>query len=238
MIDTLVTISGVSKIYNNIKTVNNINLDIKKGEIVALCGGNGAGKSTLLRMIVGTILPSQGSIYVNNLNFYENRREYAKTIGYMPDDFQFSQSLTAFETLFYWAKLREIDKSRVSEVLNEVGLLDDSNKQANSFSKGMKQRLMFAQAIISKPSLLVMDEPTNGLDPYWMQTFVQMVKDLKKNEQTVMFSTHQLHIAEALADRIIFLNHGEIILDGYINELKAEHGQEGLNKLFAKIFGL
>lgn len=238
MNSTIITMKNVSKQYGEKISVKQINLQLNKGEIVALCGGNGAGKSTLLRMLVSTILPSEGTIQINEKNWFEHRKAYASSIGYMPDDFQFSQALTAYETLFFWARLKGIQKSRVDEVLSEVGLTEFSHKLATSFSKGMKQRLMLAQALLAEPLLLIMDEPTNGLDPYWMQSFVQIVKQAKERGQTVIFSTHQLQIAEALADRVIFLDNGEIMLDGNINSLKEKHGHDGLNKLFAKVFGL
>lgn len=234
----LLKLAEISKVYGEKVTLNKVNLQVNKGEIIALCGGNGTGKSTLLRIIVGTIAPDHGTISVNGASYTEQQKEYSNYIGYMPDDFQFNQALTAFEQLYFWAKLKRIDKKRVQEVLEEVGLTDVAQKKASSFSKGMKQRLMLAQALLAKPALLIMDEPTNGLDPYWMQTFITNIKQAKTNGQSIIFSTHQLQIAEALADRVIFLENGSFILDGYLEELKQEHGYEGLNKRFSTLFGL
>ncbi|WP_028545573.1 ABC transporter ATP-binding protein [Paenibacillus taiwanensis] len=233
-----VRFDAVHKVFQKKTVIEKVDLRVDRGEIVALCGGNGAGKSTLLRMLVGILHPTSGAITVNGLSWQAERRHYAQQIGYMPDDYRFSVGLTALETVHFWAKLRGLGKNRALEVLSLVGLSDNVNKQVSSFSKGMRQRVLFAQALLAAPPLLVLDEPTNGLDPYWMETFIQLVRQAASNGHTILFSTHQLQIAEALADRIVFLRDGNIVLDGSKEQIYEQHGAAGLQQLFGELFGI
>ncbi|GIO03144.1 ABC transporter ATP-binding protein [Brevibacillus laterosporus] len=227
---------GVSKRIKQQTLVEPFELSMDAGEIVALCGGNGAGKSTILRMIVGITQPSEGNITVNGMSWKENRTEYSNQIGYMPDQFNFGNGLTARETLQFYASLRKIKVTRTEEVLELVGLTDVQDKRVSTFSKGMQQRLLFAQAILAKPALVVLDEPTNGLDPYWMEEFVQLVQQIKREGSSVIFSTHQLNIAELACDRAIFLQKGRIIQQGSVEYFQQKYGTLGLQGAFAEIF--
>ncbi|WP_201747449.1 ABC transporter ATP-binding protein [Brevibacillus sp. VP] len=229
-------IKGISKRIKQQTLVEPFELSMDAGEIVALCGGNGAGKSTVLRMIVGITQPSEGDITVNGMSWKENRTEYSNQIGYMPDQFNFGNGLTARETLQFYASLRKINVTRTEEVLELVGLTDVQDKRVSTFSKGMQQRLLFAQAILAKPALVVLDEPTNGLDPYWMEEFVQLVQQIKREGSSVIFSTHQLNIAELACDRAIFLQKGRIIQQGSVEYFQQKYGTLGLQGAFAEIF--
>ncbi|WP_052036309.1 ATP-binding cassette domain-containing protein [Tumebacillus flagellatus] len=139
--------------------------------------GNGAGKSTLIKMVVGISRPTTGTIRVQGLEWRRNREEYARRIGFMPDDFQFSGGMSAWETLCFYSGLRGVGKQRAAEVMDIVGLTEAGQKQVSAFSKGMRQRLLLAQALLARPALLVLDEPTNGLDPYWMESLAGFVFD-------------------------------------------------------------
>lgn len=214
MSESILLMEHVHKVIKDQKILNDVNLRVTKGQIVALCGGNGAGKSTILRLIAGIIHPTQGEITVGGMRWNEDRFRYAEQIGFMPDDYRFHTGITALEAMVFWAKLRGVGNERAKEVLTEVGLEHALNKSVASFSKGMRQRVMYAQAVLAKPKLLLMDEPTNGLDPYWMESFAALVRKAAAQGQTVLFSTHQLQMAEALADRIVFLRSGVIELEG------------------------
>lgn len=225
--------AAVSKTIRGTPIVNDIDLEVRAGEAVALCGGNGAGKSTMLRMIVGIAEPSRGTINTNGISSKADRKRYAEQIGYMPDDYIFANGLSARETLSFWAAMRGLPKAVVQQALEKVGLADVQAKPVKSFSKGMRQRLLFAQAIMAKPPLLVMDEPTNGLDPYWMESFVKLVRSLKEEGCAVLFSTHQLHVAEAVADRILFMDNGELIEEGTVDDYKRKYGPLGVHAVFS-----
>lgn len=234
----LVRFDGVHKSFKGKTVIEDLQLYIKRGEVVALCGGNGAGKSTLLRMVAGILRPTRGSISVNGHDWQENRQNYARQIGYMPDDYRFSPGLTALETLLFWARLRGLGKTRAREVLSMVGLSDTGSKPVASFSKGMRQRVLFAQALLAEPPLVIMDEPTNGLDPYWMNTFVMLVRQAVSNGQTLLFSTHQLEIAEVLADRIVFLQDGNVVLDRKRDDINQANETAAMQEVFKELFGI
>jgi len=235
--EAVLHLRDVSKSIKKHDIVHQVSMEIGSGRTLALCGGNGAGKSTILRMITGITQPTSGEITVNGLQWKEDRKRYAEQIGYMPDDYQFGQGLSAKETLGFWAALRKVPKARIQETLEMVGLADVSGKAVSSFSKGMRQRLLFAQALLAKPPLLIMDEPTNGLDPYWMESFVQLVSAVKAEGHAVIFSTHQLQVADAVADDVVFLKEGRIVRQGPIASYHEQGGAYGLQQTFTELFG-
>ncbi|AZK48127.1 ABC transporter ATP-binding protein [Paenibacillus lentus] len=238
MADPFVQVVDVNKVIQKQKLVDNINLNIDAGSIVGLCGGNGAGKSTVLRMIAGIMQPTSGEISVNRIQWKKDRKQFSQQIGYMPDDFQFSHGLTAAEILSFWAALRRVPQTRVDEVLGIVGLEDKRNEQVHTFSKGMRQRILFAQAMLGKPPLLIMDEPTNGLDPYWMNEFVRLLQKIKSEGHTVLFSTHQLDIAEEVADYVVFLNNGRNYGEGTVEYFREQYGAFPLHTAFQQSLGI
>ncbi|MFC4601307.1 ABC transporter ATP-binding protein [Cohnella hongkongensis] len=237
MAEPLLVADGISKTIKKQTLVEPIELKLQRGEVLALCGGNGAGKSTILRMIAGILRPSEGSVRVNGWEWTRNRVEYAKQIGYMPDDYAFSPGLTAMEALSFWAALRGIGKARVLEALELVGLENKRGGKVQTFSKGMKQRLLFAQAILAEPPLLLMDEPTNGLDPYWMDEFVRLLRELKQLGHAVVFSTHQLQTAEEIADQVVFLIDGRKCGEGSVESYRATYGEHPLHAAFRAALG-
>lgn len=230
-------VNDVTKTIKNQTILHGITLQADQGSAIALCGGNGAGKSTLLRMIAGISQPTTGSISVAGIEWKNNRKQYARQIGYMPDDYLFSQGMSAEETLNFWASLRSVDHVSIQESLKLVGLSDVRRKPVTSFSKGMRQRLLFAQALLGKPTLLIMDEPTNGLDPYWMDSFVELVNNIKREGHTVIFSTHQMHIADAVADTVVFLQEGKVARSGPIGSYREDDETYGLHKAFRATYG-
>ncbi|MGU3473324.1 ABC transporter ATP-binding protein [Paenibacillus sp. D51F] len=233
MDEPVLRIEGAGKTIKGQTILRPVSLSLQRGDVYALCGGNGAGKSTLLRMVMGILQPTTGRIEVNGLSWKDNRRSYAGQLGYMPDDYSFARGLTAWETLSFWASLRGLSSGRTEEVLEEVGLTGVRNKQVTSFSKGMRQRLLFAQALLSRPSLLVLDEPTNGLDPYWMDAFVELVKRAGEDGHAVIYSTHQLPVAEASANYVLFLQEGSAVKQGAVSSFLEEYGPGGLHAAFS-----
>lgn len=230
------TIKQVTKTMADKVIVEPFDLQIQPGEVVALCGGNGAGKSTILRMIVGILSPTSGTIELNGKTYADHRVDYLHQIGYMPDHFNFAASLSARETIQFYAALRGRSAEVADTALRAVGLYDSRDKRVTQFSKGMQQRLLFAQTILAKPALVVLDEPTNGLDPYWMDAFVDLVRELKQAGQSVIFSTHQLQVADAVADRAIFLMNGQVVRDSAIQEYQKQYGVHGLYGAFSDLF--
>jgi len=225
-------ISQLSKKLKHKQLLEPLDYQLSKGKTLALCGGNGAGKSTLIRLIIGLTKETTGSVMINGLNKRKNRKQFLRQIGYMPDDFHFQKSMTTKETINFYARIKNVNEASYKETLRTVGLLDRLNEKVGNFSKGMAQRLLLAQALLSEPNLLVLDEPTNGLDPYWIQQFCKLLIKANKNGQTVIFSTHDLHIAEKIADEVIFLHNGKVMSKGPISNYQ----KTGLYETFQQIY--
>ncbi|MDT0122800.1 heme ABC exporter ATP-binding protein CcmA [Paenibacillus sp. RRE4] len=236
MLEPEVIVKGLCKQIKSQSIVKDISFRLDSGQVLAVCGGNGAGKSTLLRMLAGILRPTSGEVTVNNVRWSQDRKRYANQIGYMPDDYQFSQGLTAGEALLFWASLRKLPRERVQEVLEMVGLSEQKHKRVTTFSKGMRQRVLFAQAMLAKPALLIMDEPTNGLDPFWMQEFVHLLGDIKQEGHIVVFSTHQLEVANDIADQVMFMNQGSNVGEGTAEDIRNQYGS--LHAAFHQSLGI
>lgn len=232
MVEPALKMVGVGKRIKTQQIVEGIDFELEQGRIAALCGGNGAGKSTVLRMIAGIARPTTGEIYVNGQTWKNDRRAFSTQIGYMPDDYRFSPGLTALEALTFWAALRNVEQARVTEALQLVGLEGKKQCKVTTFSKGMRQRLLFAQAILAKPPLLIMDEPTNGLDPHWMDEFVSLLRLIRENGQAVLFSTHQLEVAEETADKVVFMNAGRCRGADTVANYRSRYGTPALYAAF------
>lgn len=230
--NSFLTIENITKKVRKTNIIAPFSYRLSKGKILALCGGNGAGKSTLIRLITGLITPSSGTVTIDGFNQRTDARSFFNSFGYMPDDFQFQSSIRAKETIQFYADLKQISHKRVKDVMTSVGLTEHMEKRMGTFSKGMKQRLLLAQAMLANPKLLILDEPTNGLDPYWINQFSKLMIDGRAQGQTIIFSTHELHVAEQIADEVIFLNDGKIISHGPITKYQAI----GLHETFQQLF--
>lgn len=199
----VLVMENVTKQYKKKTIVDSFHLAAHEGELVALVGPNGAGKSTIIKMICGMIRPTSGTIHVKGRSLRRNRKQYAEEISYMPDHFHFHQPLTVKEFLMYYASLRRTTEQRVTEALERVGLLDKSGEYTSTLSKGMGQRLLLAQTLISNASLILLDEPTNGLDKDWLGNLEELLLKLKADNKTVLFSTHLDSFAESVSDRVV-----------------------------------
>lgn len=223
VINTL-EVKHAQKFYGPFQAVKDINLTVEKGEIYALLGHNGAGKSTLIKMILGLVKPSAGTIAIEGLNYDAKNKEIKKRVGYLPERMNFYDNLTAWETISFYAKLKGITRKRCEEVLEQVGLREAEHRRVGTFSKGMQQRLGLAQAIIHKPDLLVLDEPTTGLDPIGILELKAMIRNWNREGTTILFSSHNLNDVEELAQRIGIMNRGEMIAQGSLAELQDRLG--------------
>lgn len=203
--EALLVMESVTKRYKNRLVIDQFQLTAKKGEIIALCGPNGVGKSTIIKMICGIIRPSAGTIIVNGQSCNHNRKRYAKEISYLPDSFSFHQPLTVNEFLMYYASVRNVSKDQVLQAVERVGLMDKKDEYISTLSKGMGQRLLLAQTLFSNASLLLFDEPTNGLDNHWLIHLRELLCTLKEENKTVLFSTHIESFAVDVSDRVVYI---------------------------------
>ncbi|RSD26706.1 ABC transporter ATP-binding protein [Mesobacillus subterraneus] len=205
-----IRLEGLSKHYSETKKITGIHLTIEKPEIFALCGGNGAGKSTLIKMLTGIMKPTAGKVYMEGKPVDPRSRGFKEHFSYMPDEMLFPRQLTGLEVLTFFARLRGIHDEKVLEGLNQVGLYDVRNMPIKQYSKGMQQRLSLAQALLPDVPLRFLDEPTNGLDPFWVFRFKEIILEEKKQGRTIFFTTHILSLVEELADRAAFMQEGKL----------------------------
>lgn len=223
LVKVMIEIKDLEKSYGSTKAVKGVNLTIKSGEILGLLGPNGAGKSSTLRILTGYLKPTSGSITVKDLDVVENEIAVKKLIGYLPESAPLYSEMLVFDYLKYIAELRNIKKELIEKRLKELaslcGITNVMHKSIHTLSKGYKQRVGLAQAMMSDPEILVLDEPTTGLDPNQIVEIRNIIKEIGKTK-TVIFSTHILSEAEATCDRIVIINSGKVVADGTSSDLK------------------
>jgi Cu-processing system ATP-binding protein len=222
---TAIQLTSVNKHYDKTTVVDDIDLQINSGESFVLIGHNGAGKTTLMKLMLGLTKPSAGQVTVlgedpTSRAFSARRR----TLGYLPESVSFYHHMTGLELLGYYASLKGLPKTEVKQRLEQVGLLNAADKRLNTYSKGMRQRLGLAQAILGTPELLFLDEPTTGLDPSLRRDFYQIIGDLRASGTTVVISSHSLNEIEEQADRIGLIKDGKLVACGSLEDLSREVG--------------
>lgn len=209
-----IKIQNVTKLYGKQKALDNVSFEIKSGEVIGFLGPNGAGKSTLMKIITGFIPPTEGDVFLNDLNVMEKSMEVRKILGYLPEQNPLYQDMYIVEFLNFIAGIYKIKNrvSRIEEVIELTGLEPEISKKIGALSKGYKQRVGLAQAILHDPEILILDEPTSGLDPNQIIEIRNLIQNLGK-KKTVMLSTHIMQEVEAICDRIVIINKGIIVAD-------------------------
>ena len=216
-----IEVKALTKIYGEQKAVNQISFNIARGEIVGFLGPNGAGKSTTMKIITGYLLPDAGEAVVAGLKVNDNPLEVKKKIGYLPEANPLYYDMYVREYLHFIAEVHKLanKKQRVDEVIGLTGLGRESNKKAGQLSKGYKQRVGLAAALIHDPEVLILDEPTTGLDPNQIIEIREVIRQLGQNK-TVLFSSHILQEVEAICDRVVIINKGELVADDKLSNLQ------------------
>ncbi len=230
----MIHVENLTKYYSDLCAVDQINLHIKKGEILGLLGPNGAGKTTTLRMLTGFFLPTSGNIRVKDYSILEDALEIKKLIGYLPESAPLYHSMLVYDYLNYVANIRGLDeekkRARLRELVDLCGLDDIMHKTIAELSKGLKQRVGLAHAMMNDPEILILDEPTSGLDPNQIREIREIVKEIGK-EKTVILSTHILSEAEATCNRVVIINKGKIVADGSTESLRQSGNNEHIINL-------
>ena len=218
----MIEIHNLSKSYGEIQALQSASLEIQKGEIVGLLGPNGAGKTTLMKMITGVLEPDSGNAVINGFDIVKDRAKAQAKIGYLPENAPLYPDLSVQDYLLMIAELRQIEPEKqieaVRDAVHAVNLDQVITRPIGQLSKGMRQRVGLAQAILHKPEILILDEPTVGLDPTQIVEIRQLIKDLSKNS-TILFSTHILSEVEALCERVVMIMNGKIKADSKLSEL-------------------
>jgi Cu-processing system ATP-binding protein len=215
-----VHVREVTKRFGKVEAVRGASFDLQQGETVALVGHNGAGKTTLMKLMLGLIRPTSGSIEVLGDDPAAGQFAARRELGFLPENVAFNAGLTGRETLSFYGRLKREPASAVAPMLERVGLADSADRRVGTYSKGMRQRLGLAQALLGEPRVLLLDEPTTGLDPALRQSFYDTVEELRARGATVLLSSHALTELEERAGRVIIMNRGVKVADGSLDQLR------------------
>lgn len=219
-------LKNLTKIYGEQKAVNEISFDIREGEIVGFLGPNGAGKSTTMKIATGFVPPTSGEAWVGGFNVVENPMDVKQITGYLPEHNPLYLDLYVHEYLAFIGRLYSLHgkrlTDRVKEIVDLCGLTPEQNKKIEALSKGYRQRVGLAQALIHDPKILILDEPTSGLDPNQLIEIRKLIKTISE-KKTVLFSTHIMQEVQALCDRVIIINKGQIVADNKLEHILKSH---------------
>ena len=213
-----IEVKDVLKVYGKQKALNKVNFAIQSGEIVGFLGPNGAGKSTMMKILTTYVTQNEGVVKVNSYDTLTNPFEVKSSIGYLPEHNPLYLDLYVKEYLNFHAGIHKVSKERISEVIDMVGLTPEKGKKINQLSKGYKQRVGLAAALLHDPEVLILDEPTTGLDPNQLMEIRKVIRKIGETK-TVLLSTHIMQEVEAMCDRVIIINKGEIVADERLSDL-------------------
>ena len=237
----MIKIENVTKSYiRGKKSVDNINLEIKDGEIFGFLGTNGAGKTTTIKMITGILNPDQGDIYIDGKSIKKEPIEAKKAFGFVPDSPDMFLKLKGIEYLNFLAQIYEVPenekKERIQKLTKKFEIYNNLNEQIESYSHGMRQKIVICGALLNNPKNWILDEPMTGLDPKSSFDLKEMMKEHSRKGNAVFFSTHILEVAEKLCDRVGIINNGKLAFVGTLDEMKAQFNENtSLEKLFLEI---
>jgi Cu-processing system ATP-binding protein len=223
--NSILNLQSITKSYGGTKTLGAVDLDLRPGEALGLIGHNGAGKTTMMKIILGLIQPSGGEVRVFGQNPAGSAHgEVARRLGFLPEAVNFSGAMTGLEVLKFYSRLKQLDVRQCPDRLAAVGLADAARKRVKTYSKGMRQRLGLAQALLGEPELLLLDEPTTGLDPDFTRTFYDLVDQRRAAGTAIILSSHALAELEPHVDRLLVLQNGRCIAEGDMAALRAQSG--------------
>jgi ABC-2 type transport system ATP-binding protein len=228
-----IEVQNISKSYGAQKALDNVSFSIKKGEIVGFLGPNGAGKSTLMKILTTFIHADKGTASVNGSDVSEDQKAVQLSVGYLPEHNPLYLDLYVREYLEFNADVYKVAKSRIEEVIQLTGLTPESHKKIGQLSKGYRQRVGLATALLHNPDVLILDEPTTGLDPNQLVEIRNVIKNVGK-DKTVFLSTHIMQEVEAICDRVIIIDNGKIVTDKKLNKLVSEEKEQIIEVEFDK----
>ena len=221
----MLEVKGLSKSFKDLQAVKNVSLELKEGESVGLLGPNGAGKSTTIQMMSTGLTPTSGRVIYNDEDALKNPKQLRRDLGVVPQDIALYEELSAYENLLFFGRLYGLKgkalKTKIDEVLALVGLSDRKKDRVKNYSGGMKRRINIAASLLHNPKVLIMDEPTVGIDPQSRSYILDLIKQLnKENHMTVLYTSHYMEEVEKLCDRIYIMDHGEVIASGTKQDLQ------------------
>lgn len=228
----MIRLQNVNKTYNNVPILKDINLSVKKGEIFGLLGPSGVGKSTIIKIMTGLCLADTGSIQVMGENIVNGRGSNTSRIGIVTDTFGFMERLTSYENLLLYCRIYNINALIIDSLLEDLNLIEAKNKKVSELSKGMRQRLHLARAIMHAPEILILDEPTSDIDPKTQQKVHDLIKKIKEEGVTILITTHDMQEATELCDHIAIMKAGRIAEYGTPDYIFEKYNLE--SKIFIK----
>ena len=226
--DKIIEVKNLKKSYGDVHAVKDISFYVEAGKLFAFLGPNGAGKSTTILMMLGLTEPTSGSVEICGIDSTRHPIEVKRKIGYLPEDVGFYDDMTGLENLIYTARLNGISdaeaKVRALELMEHVGLAGQMKKKTGKYSRGMRQRLGLADVLIKNPEIIILDEPTSGIDPAGVQEFIELIRQLSRKEGlTVLFSSHHLDQVQKVCDRVGLFNSGKLVTLIDMSDLKDKH---------------
>ncbi len=236
----LIQIRNLGKFYGEKQVLKNINLDVYPGQVIGYIGPNGAGKSTTVKILTGLIPDFQGEVIVNGISMAQDPLAIKKLIGYVPENAEIYDVLTPMEYLDFIGKLYSMEENalheRAEKLLSAFGLGANKNDRMDTFSKGMKQKVLLIAGIINNPKIIVLDEPLSGLDANAVIMIKELIMRLSQEGKTIFYCSHMMDVVEKVSDRILLISKGEIIADGTFESLKQNHS-DTLEQIFSKLTG-
>jgi len=238
--EPIIQIRNLSKSYGSKLVLKHLSLDIYPGQVIGYIGPNGAGKSTTVKILTGLIPEFGGEVLVDGISMQDNPQEIKKRIGYVPENAELYDVLTPMEYLDFIGKLYELDENllenRAQKLLTAFGLGNNIHDRMDTFSKGMKQKVLLISGIIHNPQILILDEPLSGLDANAVIMVKELIMRLSQEGKTIFYCSHVMDVVEKVSDRILLINKGDIIADGTFESLKQNHS-DTLERVFAHLTG-
>ena len=234
--ENVIKISHLTKRYGDKIAVNDLNLEIRRGEVFGLLGPNGAGKTTTILMLLGLTEPTAGTAEILGMNCTRNPLEVNTKVGYLPDNIGFYSDMTGRQNLRFTGRLNGLEgpemEERINHLLERVGMTDAADRRAGTYSKGMRQRLGIADVLMRDPEIIIMDEPTLGIDPEGMRQLLSLIQELSwEDGRTILISSHQLHQVQQVCDRVGIFVEGRLIAKGTLPELEEQIRKDGTYRL-------
>lgn len=230
--ENIIRIDNITKTYDGVAVVNNLSFSLKKGHILGFLGPNGAGKSTTINMISSLIHQDAGHIYYKGVSVEKCRKNFKSEIGVVPQSLAIYEDLTAYQNLKFFAELYGVSKDKIEEVctyaLNFVNLENVKNKKAKTFSGGMKRRLNIACSLVNSPELIILDEPTVGIDPQSRNFILEAIKKLRDQGVSVIYTTHYMEEIEAIAEDVIIVDHGQKLVDDTLDNIRENYSKQSI----------
>jgi ABC-2 type transport system ATP-binding protein len=239
--DPIVGFERVAFCYDRAEVLHDLSFTLQRGEVVGLLGPNGAGKTTTIKIIAGTLAPTQGAVFVNGLPLPERALDVKQHIGYVPEAAVLFDSLTGQEFLELAGRLHDVEEDtlqhRIADILETFQLSSERLSRLDTYSKGMRQKILIAAALLHNPELMLLDEPLSGLDVNAAIMIKDLIAALAADGKTVLYSSHVLDVVEKVCDRVLIIHQGDLIATGTSEELKSSTGQSTLEEVFRKLTG-